>query len=209
VPYDVQLVAGSVAGCGEPVTSQPFFTREGGVCSYHVCMVHCATSFPNTLCAEPQRPPHNVTVERLNGTAMNVSWTRLSVVEAQSIAVAYIVRYSPQNGRKRQVREVMLPANQSYVVISGLDPVTIYRVEVFAINNIGQSMPVTAEITSEYCKCICVFLYSATKSILCFIADPDRLFQLRLSGIANCFQWVVSSFFSSVKNVLDTLFMLL
>ena len=33
VPYHVQLVAGNVAGCGEPVTSQPFFTREGGVCS--------------------------------------------------------------------------------------------------------------------------------------------------------------------------------
>ena len=34
VPYDVQLVAGSVAGCGEPATSQPFFTREGGMSSH-------------------------------------------------------------------------------------------------------------------------------------------------------------------------------
>ena len=159
MPYDVQLVAGSVAGCGEPVTSQPFFTREGGVCSYHVCMLHYATSFPNTFCADPQRPPHNVTVERLNGTAMNVSWTRLSVVEAQSITVSYVVSYSPQSGRKRQVGEVVLPPSQSYVVISGLDPVTIYHVQVFAMNDNGQSLSVTAEITGEFCKYILCFAW--------------------------------------------------
>ena len=31
VPYDVQLVAGNVLGCGAVNTSQPFFTREGGI----------------------------------------------------------------------------------------------------------------------------------------------------------------------------------
>ena len=31
VPYDVQLVAGNIAGCGEITTSQHFFTREGGI----------------------------------------------------------------------------------------------------------------------------------------------------------------------------------
>ena len=30
VPYDVQLVAGNGAGCGEISRSQRFFTREGG-----------------------------------------------------------------------------------------------------------------------------------------------------------------------------------
>ena len=53
VPYDVQLVAGSVAGCGEPVTSQPFFTKEGGMCSHSTvhsplcsplhCVVHSSS----------------------------------------------------------------------------------------------------------------------------------------------------------------------
>ena len=97
-------------------------------------------------------PPHDVKVERLNGTAMNVSWTRLSIVEAQSIAVSYVVSYFPQNARKRQVRGIVLAAIKSYVVISGLDPGTIYRVEVFAMNDNGQSLPVTAEITGEFCK---------------------------------------------------------
>ena len=96
-----------------------------------------------------------MTVERLNGTAMNVSWTRLSVVEAQSIAVAYVVSYSPQNVRKRQVREVVLPANQSYVVISGLDPVTIYQVEVLASNEYGQSSPASAEYVGEFYTYVC------------------------------------------------------
>ena len=30
MPYDVQLVAGNGAGCGEISRSQQFFTREGG-----------------------------------------------------------------------------------------------------------------------------------------------------------------------------------
>ena len=151
MPYDVQLVAGNVAGCGKPVTSLPFFTREGGVCAHIMCVwstvvVHSL----DTLCAEPQRPPHDVKVERLNGTAMNVSLTRLSIVDSQSIAVSYVVSYSPRKARKRQVREVAVPASQSYVVISGLDPRTLYQVEVFAVNSHGQSSSVTAEITGEF-----------------------------------------------------------
>ena len=103
----------------------------------------------NVLCTEPQRPPHGVKVERLNGTAMNVSLTRLSIVEAQSIAVSYVVSYSPRNTRKRQVREAILPASQGYVVISGLDPSTIYQVEVSAVNDHGRSISITAEITGD------------------------------------------------------------
>lgn len=108
-----------------------------------------AAHSPNALCTEPQMPPHDVKVERLNGTAMNVSWTRLSIVEAQSIAVSYVVSYSPQNARKRQVRDIV-PAIKSYVVISGLDPVIIYQVEVFASNDHNQSTPANAEYVGEF-----------------------------------------------------------
>ena len=134
-----------------------------------------AAHSPNALRTEPQMPPHDVKVKRLNGTAMNVSWTRLSIVEAQSIAVSYVVSYSPQSARKRQVRDIV-PAIKSYVVISGLDPGTIYHVQVFAMNDNGQSIPVTAEITGEFCKyLLCLEIYliyivplqcSATKSML-------------------------------------------
>ena len=53
----------------------------------------------------------------------------------------------------------MLPPSQSYVVISGLDPVTIYHVQVFAMNDNGQSLSVTAEITGEFCKYILCFAW--------------------------------------------------
>jgi len=130
---------------------------EKEVCAHSMLCACCTMTFHflTTLCTEPQMSPHNVTVERLNGTAMNVSWTRLSVVEAQSIAVAYVVSYSPQNFRKRQIREVVLPANQSYVVISGLNPVTIYQVEVFASNEYGQSLPANAEYAGEFYTYVC------------------------------------------------------
>lgn len=96
-------------------------------------------------------PPHNVGVERLNGTAMNVSFIRLSIVEARSVALSYVVSYSPHNSHKRQGREVV-PANQSFVVISGLDPVTIYKVNMFASNEYGQSTPAIAEYVGEFCS---------------------------------------------------------
>ena len=125
---------------------------EKEVCAHSMSCVSSTVTVHllNILCTEPQTPPHDVKVERLNGTAMNVSLTRLSIVEAQSIAVSYVVSYSPQNGRKRQVREAVIPASHSYVVISGLDPRTIYQVKVFAVNDHGRSISITAEVTGEF-----------------------------------------------------------
>ena len=86
----------------------------------------------------PQSPPHNVTVERLNGTTMNISFTRLSIVEAQGLNVAYTVRYSPQtSGGKRQAlyQSMEVPDGQSHLVVGGLDPKTTYDVEVVVSAN--------------------------------------------------------------------------
>ena len=76
-------------------------------------------------------------VERLNSTAMNVSFTRLSIVEARSVSVTYTVRYSPQTSRKRQERAVPVPDGQSHVVIGGIDSGNAYGVVVVASNSIG------------------------------------------------------------------------
>ena len=114
------------------------------------CAGDCDSLLSHALCTEPQMPPHDVKVERLNGTAMNVSWTRLSVIEAQSVAISYVVSYFPLNVRERQIREVVVSVNQSYVVISGLDPVIIYQVEVFASNDHNQSTPANAEYVGEF-----------------------------------------------------------
>ena len=68
---------------------------------------------------------------------MNVSFTPLNLVEAQSITVKYTVLYSPQYSRKRQVLEADVPNGQNYVVVRGLDPGTSYNVMAMVTNNGG------------------------------------------------------------------------
>ena len=120
----------------------------------------CHPRFPifHALClpihAAPRTPPHNVTVQRLpNGTAMNVSFVRLSLVEVQSINVTYTVRYSHIPIRKRQstAAEVAVPKRQSYVVITGLDPHTTYHVMVVVSNGLGNRSSTSHIIKSGTC----------------------------------------------------------
>ena len=88
----------------------------------------------------PTSAPHNVSVQRLSsGTAMNVSFIRLSIVEAQSVSVTYTVRYSLTAFRKRQsnVKDVIVPEEEHHVVIRGLDRATPYHVIVEASNSHG------------------------------------------------------------------------
>ena len=52
--------------------------------------------------SEPSMAPMNVTATRLNDTAMNVSWTPLTLVEARGF-VKYVITYMKAGGsRKRQ-----------------------------------------------------------------------------------------------------------
>ena len=101
------------------------------------CAVLSSHNVPSSPTA-PQNAPHYVMVERLNGTAMNVSFTRLSIVEAQGLSVAYTVRYFPQiSGGKRQApsQSMEVPDGQSHLVVGGLDPKTVYDVEVVVSAN--------------------------------------------------------------------------
>ena len=101
------------------------------------CAVLSSHNVPSSPTA-PQNPPHNVKVERINGTTMNVSFTRLSIVEAEGLSVAYTIRYSPQiSGGKRQApsQSMEVPDGQSHLVVGGLDPKTTYDVEVVVSAN--------------------------------------------------------------------------
>ena len=93
-----------------------------------------------TWFAEPSRGPRDVKVERLNGTAMNVSFTPLNIAEARSLRTTYTVTYSPVSSKKRQAREVQVPENQIHVLVNDLDPGTSYDVQVSAANLIGDSV---------------------------------------------------------------------
>ena len=79
-------------------------------------------------------------VERLpNGTAMNVSFTRLSIVEARSINITYTVFYSLTTFSKREEpMMIVVPDKEQYnIIIGGLDPSETYHVQVRASNSIG------------------------------------------------------------------------
>ena len=84
--------------------------------------------------------PRDVKVERLlSGTAMNVSFTRLTLVEARSLNVAYTVVYSLTPLLNRQSNMKRVPDNASHVVIRGLDPSATYHVIVVANSTEGKN----------------------------------------------------------------------
>ena len=88
----------------------------------------------------PKIAPNDVIVEWLpNATAMNVSFTRLTIVEANSIGITYNIRYSPSPLAKRQseVKMATVKENENTAIISRLDPYQNYHVVVDATNSHG------------------------------------------------------------------------
>ena len=85
------------------------------------------------LLTVPGSSLNDVHVIRLTTTAMNVSFTRLSIVEAKSVNVAYTVMYA---SRKYPVSNmVVVPDGQSNVMITGLDRDSEYIVKVIVSSN--------------------------------------------------------------------------
>ena len=77
--------------------------------------------------------PMNVTATRLNDTAMNVSWTPLTLVEARGF-VKYVITYTKAGGsRKRQSPSPkIVNGTDSSCVVNDLEPGVEYDVTVGA-----------------------------------------------------------------------------
>ena len=70
---------------------------------------------------------------RLNGTAMNVSWVPLNLVEARGFVQSYIITYTQSSSgtrRKRQAQTRQVNGSASYTVVGGLQPGVAYDVTV-------------------------------------------------------------------------------
>ena len=118
----------------------------------------------------PSVSPSGVRVERLTSTAMNVSWTLLTLEEARGFVTSYTVSYRKDEGMaKRTTESVVVPGGeQSSVVIGGLDPGSSYLVSVSASTSAGTGemsepvvVPVTTTETSDnlcvsiiLCECV-------------------------------------------------------
>ena len=80
-----------------------------------------------------------MTVERVNGTHIRVTWEELSPADARGDVVSYSILYTPVTVQ-REDNLVVVPGNQSSVLIGGLDPQQTYRVEVWATTAAGNGM---------------------------------------------------------------------
>ena len=89
----------------------------------------------------PKMAPHNVSADRLlDGSSINVSFIRLSIVESRSFRASYTVRYSSTSFDKRRSsggEEKAVPDQDQHVVIRGLDRDTTYYVIVDVTNEQG------------------------------------------------------------------------
>ena len=69
----------------------------------------------------------------MNGTAMNVSWVPLNLVEARGFVQSYIITYqqaSTGSCRKRQMRTQTVDGGASSAIVGGLQPGVAYEVTV-------------------------------------------------------------------------------
>ena len=72
-------------------------------------------------------------VLRLNGTAMNVSWVPLNLVEARGFVQSYIITYqqaSSGSRRRRQVQTETVDGSASSAIVGGLQPGVAYEVSI-------------------------------------------------------------------------------
>ena len=92
--------------------------------------------------------PANISVLRLNGTHMNISWSLIPITKARGFIQSYFILYRQIDNRKRQTFSVSVPATDSSVVIGGLDPGKSYSVLISASTNAGQGA-FTSEVVVE------------------------------------------------------------
>ena len=97
------------------------------------------------ISAETTDVPKDVVVIRsLDGFSMNISWTPITLAKARGFPL-YVITYSPLSSHKHAAMQAS--TNESYVVISGLDPSQSYSV-VISVQTSGGSVSSNASVTS-------------------------------------------------------------
>ena len=114
---------------------------------------------PYALTTAPPAPS-GVMVTRVSDTMTRVSWQPLSLVEARG-HIMYRVMVTPTTGSRRRRQAAQgervctlsspceVPANESSVIVGGLDRDTTYSVTVMAVNDEGEAGP-TSMPQSEF-----------------------------------------------------------
>ena len=89
-----------------------------------------------------------VTVKRLSGTNMTVSWTKLTLAEARGFILNFTIVYYPSSGNRKwqqlNTMSVTVGNNSNNITINGLEENSVYSVQVSANTVAGRgalSMP--------------------------------------------------------------------
>ena len=107
-----------------------------------------------------------VTVQRVNGTHMNVSWTPLNLADARGDVISYTIQYTPTDDSSESMT-VNVSGSHTYVVIGDLNPQLTYQVEVWANTAAGsgkasdpEDVPLPAGKAGFILSLVCNSLYS-------------------------------------------------
>jgi len=114
-PYQVRVVAFTSVGMGVLGGYVVFFSKE----------------------LTPTKPPQNVQANWLNSTAINVTWTRLSLFEAQGFP-HYSVVLTTHSQQRSQLDANTIMTNNSFVMFTNLVNHTWYSV-VIGVKTSGSS----------------------------------------------------------------------
>ena len=106
--------------------------------------IQVIVSFDLCIYAEP-RAPQDIQAIVMNNSRVRVTWNLLSDEEAQGAVLSYIVTYS--NGI--ETRNITVPSNQNFVVLSDLTPGTDYTVRVSARTSAGVGALTTTKVTVQ------------------------------------------------------------
>ena len=109
VPYEVVVVAFTSAGKGAENDYVIFFSEE----------------------LSPTKSPENVVFQQINSTALNITWTPLTLFEAQGFPIYRVILTTDANNRrKRQSDSISVITTNSFAIITDLNENTDYSVAV-------------------------------------------------------------------------------
>ena len=79
----------------------------------------------------PTKSPENVVFQQINSTALNITWTPLTLFEAQGFPIYRVVLTTDANNRrKRQSDSISVITTNSFAIITDLNENTDYSVAV-------------------------------------------------------------------------------
>ena len=165
-------------------------SRKKEVCQSNNCVnvVIC-----NFIFLVPNISPKNVGVVRLNVTHMNVTWTKLTLEEARGIITAYIVTYEiVSSHHRKEVMEELSGLDNSYKIVGGLDFTSSYLVTVSTSTAAGRGISSSTFTVQGKCDSISTMINALKSGLIIYTAPSYSVFQLRIKGVPNCYEWTVS-----------------